>query len=139
MPDTAWPVGGHPPGSSRSRNDTPVSASSEYVSTCRQRFAFARLPDPCLTHRMRLFRDAHHEQHLTAAAHGGLKPPPAGRLRRASSFISCTAPHPVRLLPTTPHLRVLGTPLRIPPGPHGVRSPVPLRPVDGFPVRPGRS
>jgi len=27
MPDTAWPVNGHPPGSSRGRIDTPVSMS----------------------------------------------------------------------------------------------------------------
>src|SRR5207302_6276369 len=32
MPDTAWPVSGLPPGSSRSFQNTPVSMSSEWVS-----------------------------------------------------------------------------------------------------------
>ena len=49
MPDTAWPVSGHPPGSSRSLQNTPVSMSSEWVSTRQQRFACARLPGPHLT------------------------------------------------------------------------------------------
>src|SRR6266566_3952535 len=49
MPDTAWPVSGHPPGSSRGSQNTPVSMSSEWVSTRQQRFACARLTDPHLT------------------------------------------------------------------------------------------
>ena len=49
MPDTTWPVSGHPPGSSRSRRNTPVSMSSVSVSTRQQRFTCARLPDPHLT------------------------------------------------------------------------------------------
>ena len=54
MPDTTWPVSGHPPGSSRStRPNTPVLMPSVFVTTLRQRFACARLPDPHLTpHRM---------------------------------------------------------------------------------------
>jgi hypothetical protein len=115
MPDTAWPISGHPPGSSRSRNDTPVLMSSQYVSTYRQRFAFARLPDPHLTPQVRLFRDAHHVRHLTAAAHGGLKSPPTGRLRRATAFISCTTPRSMRSLPHFLTFRVPGAPFRIPP------------------------
>jgi hypothetical protein len=49
MPDTAWPVSGHPPGSSRGSQNTPVPMSSECVSTRQQRFACARLPGPHLT------------------------------------------------------------------------------------------
>jgi hypothetical protein len=54
MPDTAWPIGGHPPGSSRStRPNTPVLMPSVFVTTRPQRFTCARLPDPYLTpHRM---------------------------------------------------------------------------------------
>ena len=54
MPDTAWPINGHPPGSSRStRPNTPVLMPSVFVTTRQQRFACARLPDPHLTpHRM---------------------------------------------------------------------------------------
>src|SRR6266498_2852751 len=61
MPYTAWPIGGHPPGSSRDRCHTPVSMSSVCVSTRPQRFAFARLPDPHLTPHGRLFLIAHHD------------------------------------------------------------------------------
>src|SRR5712692_6707490 len=54
MPDTTWPVGGHPPGSSRDSRYIPVSMSPVFVSTRHQRFAYARLPDPYLTHQVRL-------------------------------------------------------------------------------------
>ena len=43
MPDTAWPVSGHPPGSSRDPSDTPVSMSSygsRHVSSGSLAFAF---------------------------------------------------------------------------------------------------
>jgi hypothetical protein len=83
MPDTAWPVGGHPPGSSRNSWYIPVSMSPVFVSTRHQRFACARLPDPYLTHRVRLFPHRSPQQSSANAAVGGLKPPPAGRLRRA--------------------------------------------------------
>ena len=85
MPDTAWPVSGHPPGSSRDLVDTPVSMSPVSVSTRQQRFAHARLPDPHLTRHARLFHIAHHGRVAAPAACGGLKPPPAGRLRRADN------------------------------------------------------
>jgi hypothetical protein len=83
MPDTAWPVGGHPPGLSRNSWYIPVSMSPVYVSTRHQRFACARLPDPYLTHQVRLFPHRSPQQSLANAAVGGLKPSPAGRLRRA--------------------------------------------------------
>lgn len=44
MPDTAWPVGRPPPGSSRSTCDASVAMPSSSISTRRQRFAHARLP-----------------------------------------------------------------------------------------------
>lgn len=49
MPDTAWPINGHSPGSSRSSDNTPVSMSSVSLSTRQQRFTYVRLPDPHLT------------------------------------------------------------------------------------------
>ena len=85
MPDTAWPIRGHPPDSSRDLVDTPVSMSPVSVSTRQQRFARARLPDPHLTRHPRLFHIAHHGRVAAPAACGGLKPPPAGRLRRADN------------------------------------------------------
>src|SRR6266849_566291 len=88
MPDTTWPVGGHPPGSSRDSWYIPVSMSPVYVSTRHQRFACARLPDPHLTHQVRLFPHRSPRQSSANAAVGGLKPPPAGRLRRAYLHLS---------------------------------------------------
>jgi hypothetical protein len=85
MPDTAWPISGPPPDSSRDRQDTPVSMSPNAFSTRQQRIACARLPDPHLTHDLRLFHIAHHDHVTAPAACGGLKPPPAGRLRRANN------------------------------------------------------
>ena len=85
MPDTAWLISGHPPDSSRDRSHTPVSMSPVFISTRRQRITCARLPDPHLTRHACLFRIAHHDRVTAFAACGGLKPPPAGRLRRASN------------------------------------------------------
>ena len=50
MPDTTWPISGHPPDSSRNTPHAPVSMSPVFVTTLHQRFACARLPDPYLTH-----------------------------------------------------------------------------------------
>ena len=83
MPDTTWPVGGHPPGSSRDSRYIPVPMPPLSVSTRHQRFACARLPDPYLTHPVRLFPHRSPRQSSANAAVGGLKSPPAGRLRRA--------------------------------------------------------
>lgn len=49
MPDTTWPINGHPPGSSRSPDHAPVSMSSVCLSTHQQRFTCVRLPGPYLT------------------------------------------------------------------------------------------
>jgi hypothetical protein len=86
-PGTAWPVNGHPPGSSRAGNLSPVSMPSEqfrrFTSDPRDHGDCApssrsppdasRAPFP---HRSPRRSSAN-------AACGGLKPPPAGRLRRA--------------------------------------------------------
>lgn len=83
MPDAIWAVSRLPPDLSRSPGPAPVSTPLRKLTTRQQRFAFARLPDPHLTRSSpRLFRSAHHERHLTDAACGGLRPPPAGRPRR---------------------------------------------------------
>ena len=49
MPDTAWPVSGLPPGSSRGSDVAPVSMSSDCITTRPQRFTRVRLPGPHLT------------------------------------------------------------------------------------------
>jgi hypothetical protein len=83
MPDAIWAVSRLPPDLSRDPGLAPVSTPLRFLTTRHQRFALARLPDPHLTRSSpRLFRNAHHERHLTDAACGGLKPPPAGRPRR---------------------------------------------------------
>jgi hypothetical protein len=88
MPDTTWPINGHPPGSSRNSSYIPVSMSSVSFTTRHQRIAYARLPDPYLTHQVRLFPHRSPRQSSANAAVGGLKPPPAGRLRRAYLHLS---------------------------------------------------
>src|SRR6266851_9725142 len=50
------------------------------LSTRHQWFPYSRLPDPHLTPDWRLFCDRSLPRVLNAAAHSGLKPPPAGRL-----------------------------------------------------------
>src|SRR3989442_1274900 len=62
-PDTTWPIHGHPPGSSRELEDLPGFGATSGLTTLRQRFALARLPDPHLTHHVRLFLIAHHDGH----------------------------------------------------------------------------
>jgi len=71
------------PGSSRGNNWTPVTIAAATLTTFQQWFTRVRLPGPHLTHHVRLFRGAHHPGSFTGATHGGLQPPPAGRLRRA--------------------------------------------------------
>lgn len=59
-----------------SNNGTLVLMSSMLFR--RPSVVYSRSPsEPHLTHHMRLFRDAHHHDSFTAAAHGGLRPPPA--------------------------------------------------------------
>ena len=80
---TARAVNRYPPGSSRGNNWTPVTIAVATLTTLQQWFTHVRLPGPHLTHHVRLFRGAHHPGSFTGATHGGLQPPPAGRLWRA--------------------------------------------------------
>ena len=102
-PDTTWAVSRHLPDQSRSK-PTPVSMSSNSLTTRHQWFALARLRDPYLTHSSaRRFRNAHHPDSFTDAACGGLKPPPARRLRRAYLHLSySTAPAATPYIRTPP-------------------------------------
>ncbi len=82
-PDATWPISRHPPGSSRACRTSPVSTSSLNISTRHQWFTRVRLLDLHLTRSpARLFPQRSPPRLLTAAACGGLRPPPAGRPRR---------------------------------------------------------
>jgi hypothetical protein len=117
-PDTTWPVSRHPPDSSRGRKESPVSmppiifrrvisgslALAFVIHTCRAHGAtFPRRSPPRL---------------LTAAARGGLRPPPAERPRRATKPKGPAPPSPAQhriqrsahLQPTSFNVR--GTPER---------------------------
>ena len=83
MPDTAWPVNGHPPGSSRDYPPAPVSMPANLFRHVNG--YNARLPDPRLTREPGLLPHRSPRQSSANAAVGGLKPPPAGRLRRANN------------------------------------------------------
>src|SRR5512133_897100 len=96
-----------------------------------------RLPDPHLTHQVRLFSRRSPQRSSANAAVGGLKPPPAGRLRRAYLHLprstasrSSTYRKPPSAFVTHhyAYLRVVECP-----------SPDLLRPVDGLPVLLGRA
>jgi hypothetical protein len=101
MPDTAWPIDRHPPGSSRDTNVAPVSmppilfrhlisgslALAFVIHTCRARSATfpATLTTTALDRGSSGWFAA---PACTAAAEGH-------QTRRPGSSISCTAPHPV--------------------------------------------
>ena len=101
MPDTAWPVSGLPPDSSRADLLHPgFLMPSNWVTTRQQRSPKTgtahRLPGPHLTHLVRLFHIAHHDglqptQHVVVCSL-----PPQGRLRRAKP--SSPAQHHVQKL-----------------------------------------
>jgi hypothetical protein len=95
MPDTAWPVNGHPPGSSRDYPPAPVSMPANLFRHVNG--YNARLPDPRLTREPGLLPHRSPRQSSANAAVGGLKPPPAGRLRRANNP-SSPAEHHLRKL-----------------------------------------
>ena len=65
----ARPIPGQDPG--------PGFDAIQDVSTLQQWFTYVRLLGSHLTHPVRLFRSAHHPGSFTAAACGGLRPPPA--------------------------------------------------------------
>src|SRR5664279_83247 len=80
---TTRAVDRYPPGSSRGNNWTPVPIVIATLTTLQQWF----------TH-VRLFRGAHHPGSFTGATHGGLQPPPAGRLWRAHPSLSTCSETP---------------------------------------------
>jgi hypothetical protein len=82
MPDTAWPISGHPPGSSRDLMHTPVSMSPNYVSTLHRQRRTSSRPPPDTSSAP--FPTRSPRQSSANAAVGGLGPPPAGRSRRAN-------------------------------------------------------
>ena len=64
-PDADRAVFRQPPNSSRKLGQPPVLTSSNPISTLQQRFACARLSQPCLPESSsRLFRNAHHHRSL---------------------------------------------------------------------------
>jgi hypothetical protein len=74
---TTWPASRHPPGSSQGNNWTLVSVVVHTLTTGPRWFTRVRLLGSHLTHHVRLFRNAHDHGSFTAAACGGLRPPPA--------------------------------------------------------------
>ena len=85
---------GQPPGSSQANPKNLVSMPPYRITTLSNGESLSgllmqRLPDPHLTHLVRLFPHRSPRWPSASAAEGGLKPPPEGRLRRAcnpSSF-----------------------------------------------------
>jgi hypothetical protein len=72
MPDTTWPIDGHPPGLSRSFSNTPVLMSTNPF----RHFHGVRLPAPYLTHQVRLFPHRSPRQASTNAACGRFETTP---------------------------------------------------------------
>jgi hypothetical protein len=87
MPETAWAVDGYPPGLSRSSFATPVSISSDFISTRQRQRAYAHRsssrtsPDAV---EPRLFPRRSPQRSSANAARGGLEPLPAERLWRTN-------------------------------------------------------
>ena len=97
VPDTARPISGHPPGSSRDTPHRPgFDVTSILLTTLRQRSQTSRLahrlPDPHLTHHLRLFRVAHHDG-LQPTQHAVVWSLPPQGDSEGPTFISRTAPH----------------------------------------------
>jgi len=91
MPDTAWPISGHPPDSSRDCIETPVSMSfptSRHFLSGSLAFVF---PIPTPDSFPLPFPRRSPQRSSANAARGGLTPPPTGRRRRCAPSISHTA------------------------------------------------
>ena len=94
VPDTTWPVIGHPPGPApAARSMATVSMPRLNVTTRQQRFGFTHLPGPHLTPHWCLFHIAHHDglqptQHMVVWSL-----PPKGD-SEGPTFIARTAPTP---------------------------------------------
>ena len=118
MPDTTWPVSGHPPGSSRSRRNTPVPMSSQSFgtsATIRSRSPSRSPPDAST--------DAFSSSLTTTVFSQRSMRRLEASLRRATpkgheTFISRTAPHqgpaptssPPRVQDTPRHAHCRGAP-----------------------------
>ena len=90
MPDTTWPILGHPPGSSRELCFSPVPMPTCHFGTStavRLRSPSWSPPDASRAP----FPRRSPRRSSANAARGGLTPPPEGRRRRATTFITCTA------------------------------------------------
>ena len=110
MPDTARPISGPPPDSSRNRHNTPVSMSPKALSTRQQRFACARLPGSppdtsCAPFPHRSPRSHHRSRSMWRFEASPRRATPKGQ----QSLISCTAPLREELPNRTP-LHVQDTP-----------------------------
>jgi hypothetical protein len=99
-PDAIWAVNRLPPDPSRGSKASPVSTSPlSFDTSSVVRFRSPSWLTPAALTARRFPRRSP-PRFLTAAARGGLRPPPAQRPRRATrpttpgSSISCTAPHP---------------------------------------------
>ena len=92
MPDTTRPISGTPAGFFPGPICLAlVLMSANPVTTLQQRSRLEtahRLPDPHLTHLCAPFPYRSPRRSLANAAYGGLKPLPAGRLRRANLHLS---------------------------------------------------
>jgi hypothetical protein len=100
MPDTTWPISGHPPGSSRDTKDTPVLMSSSPFDTSaanRLRSPSRSPPDTsCVPFPHRSPRSRHRSRSMWRFEASPRRATPKGQ----QSFISCTAPHQ-QALPTS--------------------------------------
>src|ERR1022692_72072 len=89
MPDTAWPIHGHPPDLSRIPKPNPVLVpvhDSRPVNS-------DHLPDSHLTHQVRLFHIAHHDSLQPTQHETVWSLPPQVDSEGPRSFISRAAPH----------------------------------------------
>ena len=90
MPDTTWPGPQAPARLIPGQDPGPGSDAVHTLSAPQQWFTRVRLPGSHLTHRVRLFRSAHHPGSFTEAARGGFGPPLHERSRRAHLHHQCS-------------------------------------------------
>src|SRR5712672_3633841 len=107
MPDAAWAVSVHPPSRSQRNGHPPVLASSNPLSTRHQRFAYARLSQPCLTGSCPDFSATFTTIAFDDSSLRWLRSAPDCRTRRAVLHLSYSyaAPCGPALLVTQGHLR----------------------------------
>jgi hypothetical protein len=94
MPDTTWPIDGHPPGSSRSPDHAPVLMSSVCLSTRQQRFTRVRLSGPHLTPLTTPFPHRSPRRSSTQRSMRWFEASPRRAAPKGHTFISRTAPFP---------------------------------------------